>query len=120
MHVPVQVTFRDMPVSDAVEAACWEEADKLEREFDRIANCRIVVVEAHGRNSNGAAFEIRIDLSVPGRILVINRRPPPDRADTDVFAALREAFDAARRQLEDYVRATRHEVEHRPAATEEP
>ncbi|MHC4219240.1 MAG: HPF/RaiA family ribosome-associated protein [Planctomycetota bacterium] len=103
MQIPVQVAFRDMPVSDAVEAACWDEAAKLERFFERIASCRIVVAESRRRNQEGKLFEIRIVLNVPGRELVVKREPPADHADEDVQDAIREAFDATRRKLEDYV-----------------
>ncbi len=113
MHVPVQVTFRDMPVSDAIEAACWEEAEKLERYYDRITSCRIVVAESHRRRQKGNLFLIRIDLAVPGRVLVVNREPPKHHRDEDVYVAIREAFERARRQLEDYARRQRGQVKSR-------
>ncbi len=110
MQVPVQVTFRDMPVSDAVEAACWEEAAKLERYCDRITSCRIVIAESHHRHRKGNLFEVRIDMAVPGRLLTVHREPPEHHADEDIGVAVREAFDRARRQLEDYVRQRRQQV----------
>jgi ribosomal subunit interface protein len=110
MQIPVQVTFRDMPVSDAVEAACWDEAAKLERYFERITSCRIVVAESHRRHQKGNLFEVRIVLNVPGRELVVNREPPAHHTDEDVYAAIREAFDTARRQLEEYVDRLRRHV----------
>ncbi len=110
MQVPVQVTFRDMPVSDAVEAACWDEAAKLERYFDRITSCRIVIAESHHRHRKGNLFEVRIDLAVPGRLLTVSREPPKHQADEDIQVAIREAFDRARRQLEDYTRQRRQQV----------
>ena len=110
MQVPVQVTFRDMPVSDAVEAACWDEAAKLERYYERITSCRIVVAASHRRRQKGNLFEIRIVLNVPGRELVVNREPSAHHADEDIYAAVREAFDTARRQLEEYVDRLRRHV----------
>ncbi len=107
MQVPVQVTFRDMPVSDSVEARCWEEAAKLERYYDRITSCRIVIAESHRRRVKGTLFAVRIDLAVPRRVLVANREPPLHHADEDIFVAVREAFARARRQLEDHVRRQR-------------
>ena len=100
MQVPVQVTFRDMPVSDAVEAACWDEAAKLEQCFDRIASCRIVLAEFA---ETGHGFEIRIVLNVPGRELAIIRKPHDHQAGEDIYEAIREAFEITRRQLEEYV-----------------
>jgi ribosomal subunit interface protein len=109
MEIPVQVTFRDMPVSDAVEAVCWEEAAKLDRYYDRITACRIVVAESH-RRQKGNLFEIRVDVTLPGGELVVNREPPLHHTDEDVYVAIREAFDKARRRLEDYARRQRGRV----------
>ena len=107
MELPVQVTFRDMPVSDAVEAACWQEAEKLERYYDRITSCRIVVAQSNHRHQKGNHYEIRVDLTVPGREIVVTREPPQHGAHEEILVAIREAFDAARRRLEDYVRKLR-------------
>ena len=104
MRIPVQVTFRDMPVSDAIEAACRQEAEKLERYFDRITSCRIVVSEPHQRHRKGNLYSITVDLTVPGDEIVVNREPPEHHAREDIQVALREAFDQTRRQLQDYVR----------------
>jgi ribosomal subunit interface protein len=110
MQVPVQVTFRDMPVSDAVEAACWDEAAKLERYFERITSCRIVVAASHRHHRKGNLFEVRIVLNVPGSEIVVNREPANHHSDEDVYVAVREAFDTARRQLEEYVDRLRRHV----------
>jgi ribosome-associated translation inhibitor RaiA len=110
MQVPVQVTFRDMPVSDAVEASCWDEAAKLDRYFDRITSCRVVVAASHRRHLKGNRFDVRIVLNVPGQELVVSRRPPEHHADEDIGVAVREAFDTARRQLEEYARKQRGQV----------
>ena len=107
MQVPVQISFRDMPVSDAVEAACWAEAEKLERVYDRITACRIVVSETNGDGPRGNTFQVRIDLAVPNGDILVNREPPTRHGD-DVRVAVREAFARARRQLDDHVR--RHRV----------
>jgi ribosomal subunit interface protein len=104
MQIPVQVSFRDMPVSDAIEAACWQEAEKLERYFDRIIGCRVVVSQPHQQHRKGNLFTIKVDLTVPGGEIVVNREPPEHHAREDIQVALREAFDQARRQLQDYVR----------------
>jgi ribosomal subunit interface protein len=110
MQVPVQVTFRDMPLSDAVEAACHREAEKLDRYFDRITSCRVVVAESHHRHQKGNLYEIRVGLTVPGREIVVNREPALHHRDEDIFVALREAFDRVQRQLEDYARRRRGDV----------
>ena len=110
MQTPVQVTFRDMNVSDAVESKCWAEAEKLERYFDRIVGCHVTVAEAHHRHRQGNLFDIRINVTVPGKELVVNREPDEHRVDEDIDVAIREAFDRMRRQLKAYVDKMRGEM----------
>jgi cold shock CspA family protein len=108
-QTPVQVTFRGMDVSDAVEAACWKECEKLERYDPRIVSCRVSIARPD-RRQKGNLYDVRIDVRVPGRELVVSRKPPQHQTDEDVLVALREAFDTMRRQLEDQVRRQRGQV----------
>lgn len=110
MLVPLQITFRNFPSSPAVEEAVRERMDKLERLFPRIASCRVVIESPHNHRRRGNHFHVRIDLSVPGKELVARRDPPNDAHD-DVYVAVRDAFEAMRRQVEAYASALH---EHRP------
>jgi len=110
MQVPLQVSFRNMPPSPAVEADIRDKAAKLEEFYDRITSVRVVVETAHRQHRQGKLFHVRIDVRVPGRELVVRREPAEHRAHEDVHVAVRDAFDAAKRQLEDYVRETRGNV----------
>ncbi len=107
MQLPVQVTFRNLPPSEAVEAAVRERAGRLDRFFDRIVACRVVVEAPHQHHRKGRLYHLRIDLTVPGEELVVSREPAEHHAYEDVYVAIRDAFDEARRQLEDYVRRHR-------------
>ena len=107
MQLPLQISFRDIPPSAAVEAKIRERADKLERYYDRIMGCRVVVEAPHGRHHQGKLFHVRVDLTVPGSELVVSREPAQHHAHEDVFVAIRDAFDAAQRQLADYARRQR-------------
>lgn len=110
MQIPLEVTFHNMDRSDAVEANIREKADKLERYFDRIVGCRVVVEAPHKHGRKGKMFEVRIDVSVPGKEILVNRAGPKNRAHEDVYVAIRDAFAAAGRQLEDHARKVRGEV----------
>jgi len=99
MKTPLQITFRDIEHSEALESHIREKAGKLETFFEPIMSCRVVVEMPHQHKHQGKAFNVRIDIGVPGSEIVVNR----DRHE-DVYVALRDAFDAARRQLEDYAR----------------
>ncbi|OGI46001.1 MAG: ribosomal subunit interface protein [Candidatus Muproteobacteria bacterium RBG_16_65_34] len=111
MQIPLQVTFRDMPQSDAVETRIREKADKLERYYDRIMACRVVVEMPQRHKHQGKLHSVRIDLTVPGAELVANHA-----LHEDVYIAIREAFDAMQRQLEDYARRQRGEVKNHAQA----
>ena len=119
MQIPLQITIRGFEHSDALETHIREKADKLDEFFDRIMSCRVVVEVPHKHHHQGKQFNVRIDIGVPGSEIVVNR----DHAE-DVYVALRDAFDAAKRQLEDYARKIRgdvktHEPKYRPEENEE-
>ncbi len=103
MQTPVQVAFRDFPVDDLIESACRREAEKLERYYDRITSCRVVVAQPHRHKRTGNQYDIRIDIKVPGAEIVVNREPPQQHQDEDWQIAVHDAFDRARRRLEDHV-----------------
>lgn len=105
MKTPLQITFRDIEHSDALEAHIREKAEKLETVFEPIMSCRVVVEMPHQHKHQGRFFNVRIDIGVPGSEIVVNR----DRHE-DIYVALRDAFDAARRQLDDYSRRLRRET----------
>ncbi|MCC6848893.1 MAG: HPF/RaiA family ribosome-associated protein [Deltaproteobacteria bacterium] len=113
MDQPVQITFRDVPPSAAVEARIREEADALRQYDDRIVRCRVVVEQPHRHHHQGRLFAIRIDLTVPGREIVIGNGSHADPAHEDVYVAIRDAFEATRRQLQDHARRLR-EGRHAP------
>lgn len=98
-----QVSFRDMPPSEALEKLVHEEASKLERFFDGIVSCRVVIELVHHRA--GTPFNTRIELSVPGEIISVNHTPDVrgSAMEDDPAPSIHEAFRKARRQLQDYV-----------------
>jgi len=105
MQIPLQITFQGIPRSDALEAAIRERATKLEAFYPRMTSCHVVVEENRRHKQQGRLFNLRIDMRVPGHELVVNRD-----SDEDVFVALRDAFDAAKRMLADEVRLQRQDV----------
>jgi putative sigma-54 modulation protein len=110
MQVPVQIAFHGVDKSDAVESRIHEKVQKLERYFDRITGCRVVVEKHHASHSNlnttAQPFHISLVLEIPGGELVV-KRDPKDRNSLkdheDINIALRDAFNAMERQLKDYV-----------------
>ncbi len=107
MQLPLQITFRNMNPSEAVETKIRERADKLDRFADHVMSCRVIVEAPHKHHHKGALYQVLIDITVPGKELVVSRAPHDNHAHEDVYVAVRDAFDAARRQLEDYTRVIR-------------
>ncbi|GBG14723.1 cold-shock protein [Novimethylophilus kurashikiensis] len=95
MQIPLQITIRDIPPSQALEANIREKVAKLGSLYDHILSCRVVVEMPHKHHHQGKHFNVRLDLGMPGRAIVVNR----DHHE-DVYVALRDAFDAARRQVQ--------------------
>jgi ribosome-associated translation inhibitor RaiA len=116
MSLPLQITFRHMDPSAALETRIRRKAAELEQFFDRIISCRVVVESRHRHRHQGNLFEVHIDLSVPGSQLFAGRNHAFDHSHEDAHVAVRDAFDAARRQLEDHVRAVRDGGKHAGAS----
>ena len=117
MQTQPQVSFDDIPIDEAVRDAVLRHIDELESTSDRITGCHVVVAQPHRHHRAGRLYSVRIDLIVPGAEIVVNRNHPLDHAHEDVFVALRDSFNAVRRQLEDHVRHLRGaEKPHTPRA----
>ena len=110
MQIPLRLTFRNLDHSAAVEAKVRERVGELEQLFGRIIGCRVMIEESSRRQHKGNLFHVRVDLSVPGREIVVRRDPPENHGHEDIYVAVRDCFDAVRRQLEDHVRRARCDV----------
>jgi len=110
MPIPLQISFRNMDPSPAVEERIRKKAAKLERFHDRIVNCTVVVEAPHRRHHKGKLYNVRVDISLPGKDVVVDRAKPIDHGHEDVYVAIRDAFDAAVRRLEDQTRKMRGDV----------
>ena len=110
MQIPLQVTFHQLEPSEALEAQVRTWVDELETFFDGIVSCRVSIEAPHHHHHQGRLYRVRIELGVPGERIVVGRSPDEHGAHEDPYVALRDAFRAARRQLEDYVRRLRGHV----------
>ena len=105
MFAPVQISLHGISPSKALQDSIREKAGKLERFYDRIVSCRVVLMLEGLHRRQGKQFSVHIGIKVPGSEIVVTREH-----DEDIRVALREAFDAARRKLEDYAREKRGDV----------
>lgn len=134
MMVPLKITFRNMARSRAIEDSIRERAQKLDSFYNHIMSCRVIVETPHRHHHKGKAYVVRIDMSVPGGEIVVNRQakrlvaaraaraeelekklaethePGKHAAHEDLYVAIRDAFNAAGRKLQDYARRRRGAV----------
>jgi ribosomal subunit interface protein len=99
MRNPVDITLRGVAESGALQRYIGDAARRLERQCDRMQACHVVVEALHYRRLQGAQFAVRINITLPGTEVVVNREH-----GEDVYIALRNAFEAASRQLKDSMR----------------
>ena len=102
MQNPLQVTFRDMRHSDRIHSLCEEEVAKLERVHQHIVSCHVVVAAPHAHQRKGKLFSVHIDLHVPGHHFAVGRDDHSDHGHEELEVAVRDAFKAARRQLDSH------------------
>ena len=125
---PLQITFRNMEPSAAVSDRIRSEVDKLDRFYDRITCCKVLVEAPHRHHRRGDQFHVRIEVAVPGQEIVIKNSPgkkfafeaegtgkwskhlEEGGAHKDVYLTIRNSFQAARRRLEEYARKLRGDV----------
>ncbi len=99
MQNALQITFRDMEPSPAVEAAIREQVEKLEAHTRGILGCKVMVEAPHKHHHKGRLFHVRIDLTIPGDEIVIGRNHEDVAEHEDCYVAVRDAFRAAKRVL---------------------
>lgn len=105
----LQITFRDMGTSEALDAHIRARAAKLEGFFDKIVACRVAIEAPHRGHQIGPQFRCRVDLVVPNAELVA-QSVEGSELPRMAYLAVDEAFDEVTRQLEDYVRRSRWDV----------
>ncbi len=99
MDLPTQLTFHDIERTEPLEAYVRMRAEKLPTFHSRILACRIALEAPHRHQRHGRTYRVRIDLSVPGRELCVNRAA---QKDVDLCAAIDDAFDHAARVLKEH------------------
>jgi len=122
MQVPLQITFRNMESSSMVEEWVRAAAARLETFYGQITGCRVAVEIPHRHHRKGSAYHVRIDLTLPGRELIIKRQPnirnrvrqtgdaqvtkslEVETPHKNLRLAIDDAFKAAGRRLQDYAR----------------
>lgn len=98
MQVPVQITFRDTPHSEAVKAHIQEKVDKLQQFCHNMVACHVVIEFENKNQRRGNLHNTRITVTVPGKELATTHNEAED-----MYASIKDAFEDMTRQLENYV-----------------
>jgi cold shock CspA family protein len=128
-QIPTQITFRGLAHSDALESEIHQRVSWIEQFYPGIIRCRVLVELPHRHRREGRHVRVRIEITVPGgEPIVVGHEPSlhgrlkhigedAHRKETEVegahrhaAVAIHEAFDAARRRLEDFARKQRGSV----------
>jgi cold shock CspA family protein/ribosome-associated translation inhibitor RaiA len=105
MQSPLELINRtNTELPAALEAEVREKAARLERYYQPIMGCR-VRVEGPDRHHRKGFFSVHLDIALVGAEITVSRQQ-----SDDLVLAVRDAFDAARRQLEDHARHQRGDI----------
>ena len=113
MQTPLQLTFRSMDHSDALAAHLKDRVARLDRLFDGVISCHVVIELAGHHHQHGDRYRFSINVGLPGHELVVTHDPPDERAQGTALATADRAFDDVERQLEHWLtrqRSVRHEL----------
>jgi len=111
MQIPLTLTFDGIPRSAALDAHVRDSVAKLERFHSRITSCRVTIGQSPKRATRGRPFEVHVEVRIPGHVELVSNR----HRDEDVYVAMRDAFAAITRQLEEAAREKRGDVKtHEP------
>ena len=110
MQFPIEIEFRNMDRSEALQDVIEKRMEKIARFESDVMSCKLTVEAPHRHHGKGNIYHVRIDLHVPGTEIVVNRDRSQNHAHEDPYVAVRDAVNAAARQLQDYVRIRRGKV----------
>jgi ribosome-associated translation inhibitor RaiA len=102
MSFPVQITYRGVDSSSALDRLIRIEAAKLDKFFDRVVSCRVLVERQYGHHHTRSPFQVHLNIVIPGADLAIMTEPNMGAAPVDAAATVRDAFRRARRRLQEY------------------
>ena len=105
MQVPLDITFENSEPSEAIRSEVEKQAKRLEKFHDRITSCNVAVIAPQTRHRKGDLFKIDIRIAMPEHKDILVTKTHGDAPEHEHIAvAIKDAFGAAQRQIEDTVR----------------
>jgi len=100
MEKPLQIAYRDIDKTEAVDSLIRQKAEKLEKLYQHITSCEVVVAKPQQHQTSGSPYRVRIDLRVPpGHELVVRHEPGQGEMHDSLETVIRNTFESAWRQL---------------------
>ncbi|MDX6749535.1 HPF/RaiA family ribosome-associated protein [Geminicoccaceae bacterium 1502E] len=119
MQTPLQITFRNIERSEALEGRIRERVGRLERLHPDIIGCRVVVETPYRSPGAGKVpVGLSVEVEVPGRTMVSKSSEEPRETKDGTGRVVTTVFDAIERQLEDARRIRRKDVKEHEAEME--
>lgn len=112
MELPLQITWRDVDSSEALEATIRRHAEKLREFATGITKCHVVVGKSQGRHRQGNLYSIHLEIHVPGQPISITRDPGDEAEHEDMYVVVRDTFQAAYKRLKQYSDKRQQQVKH--------
>jgi len=107
MKIPLRITSRNFELTDAIEDAIHKQAEELDRIYDQIVRCDVVLEAPHQRQQKGVIYNVRINVTVPGGQIMVKKE-----LHEDLYVSINRAFDRAHRQLKQFVSQQRKDVKY--------
>ena len=120
MQLPLQITFHDLPPSDAIEQYVRKHAAKLDALAPRITRCRVALERPHRHSRHGGHYRVAIAVSLPEGAVVATRSPDDRKTYEDLYAVIDASFDDIGRRIQDFVRRQRGDVKSKARSPSEP
>ncbi|PSN17539.1 DNA-binding protein [filamentous cyanobacterium CCP5] len=115
MQVPLDIMYRDVEKTDALETLIRSKVDKLEEVCDHIIGCHVAVGKAHENPDHGSPYLVRVDVTVPpGHEITTTKNPAESVQYVPLETVIRDAFEATRRQLVELVDRQQDQVKSHP------
>ncbi len=100
MKINPEITYRHLEKTSAVQSLVEEKIAKLEQFCDYINSCRVVIEKDNNHPSSGSPYRVSIDITIPhGREIAVVEKPDTGKQYLPLETVIRDAFEAARRQL---------------------
>ncbi|MFP4476299.1 MAG: cold shock domain-containing protein [Desulfatibacillaceae bacterium] len=115
MKVPLEITFRGVEKTPALEALIHRKAEKLDERTGNLIRCRVTVEKPQSHLKSGSPYQVVIDMRVPpGKELVVRRDAGEGNMHDPLEIVVRDAFDAALRKMNKMMEQLRGEVKQHP------